>query len=516
MLNFSILQTETELLQWRKQQKSEIAFVPTMGGLHDGHSQLIKTAKYSRYNDTTQVLVSVFVNPLQFGPQEDFESYPRSLQNDIEVASKSGAHAIWVPSINQIFPGGPESNFKLNVPFRLQAQLCGSLRNGHFDGVATVMIQLLKHIKPNFLVLGEKDWQQFIILRKLISDFNLPIKVRGIGTVRDIDGLAHSSRNQYLSKIDRENAIALPKELAKASHNALLGKVIDIKKIRSSLEQKGLEVEYLEVVDPHDLQPTQPTKHFSLLAAAIRCGRTRLIDHTFLMKRKPIVAIDGPAGAGKSTVTRAFAERLNLIYLDTGAMYRAVAWLIQDKGIDPKDPNQVAKCLENLKLELKAFGKNPQVIINENNVTDAIRSPSVTSIVSVVAAHHSVREALTSQQKQIGIDGGLVAEGRDIGTAVFPNAELKIFLTATTRERARRRILDLQNQGFLVPDFKDVEYQIKERDQMDSTRSISPLVKAEDAQEVVTDGMNIEEVTQVIEELFRLKVPEEVWPTPAQ
>jgi len=233
------------------------------------------------------------------------------------------------------------------------------------------------------------------------------------------------------------------------------------------------------------------------------------------MTHKPIVAIDGPAGAGKSTVTRAFAKKLGLLYLDTGAMYRAVAWLINEKRINPKDEVAVKQALKGLELVLQPSKDNPKVIINGNQVTDAIRSPKITSIVSLIAAQKAVREELTSQQKAIGISGGLVAEGRDIGTAVFPNAELKIFLTATTAERARRRIIDLQHQGFSNLDVKEVEAQINKRDLMDSTREISPLTKAEDAIELITDNMDIQTVIKEIEELFRMKIPEEVWPSPA-
>ncbi|WP_320668386.1 bifunctional pantoate--beta-alanine ligase/(d)CMP kinase [Prochlorococcus sp. MIT 1307] len=515
-MNFSVIRTQTELLNWRKQQESPVSFVPTMGGLHLGHEKLIKAAKSNYSNDAPSVLVSIFINPLQFGAEEDFNDYPRNLESDIETANQSGANAIWAPAINEIYPGGPEENFKVKVPTGLNSKLCGSIRKDHFDGVASVMLHLLRRIKPNLLVLGEKDWQQFVILRKLIKDLDLPIKIRGVATVRDFDGLAYSSRNQYLNHAEREQSLALPNELAQAAQDVLKGKKLNLQAMKSNLELKGLKVEYLDVVDPATLQATNPDKHFSLLAAAVRCGKTRLIDHTFLMTRKPIVAIDGPAGAGKSTVTKAFAEKLGLLYLDTGAMYRAVTWLIQQKGIDPKNQSAVAKSIENLKLEIEPFGKNPQIIINGNNVTEAIRSPIVTSLVSEIATQGSVREALTTQQKEIGKSGGLVAEGRDIGSAVFPNAELKVFLTASASERARRRVIDLQNQGYSIPSLNELAAQIKMRDQMDISRKISPLVKAKDAKEVVTDGMQIEAVIEKIEELFRLVVPEEVWPTPSK
>ncbi len=514
-MRLSVLRSQNELLEWRKKLTSKLGLVPTMGGLHPGHSQLIQSASNSHFNDSpSSVLVSIFINPLQFGPDEDFYEYPRDLDSDCQIAEQSGADAIWAPSIREVFPGGPEANFKINVPASLQEYLCGSIRKGHFDGVATVIIHLLRHVQPNFLVLGEKDWQQFVIVRKLIQDLCLPVKMHGVATVRDPDGLAYSSRNQYLSKSERERSLALPRLLAKATHDAQKGKALNLKELRADLKSHELDVDYLEVVDPHQLQPTKPDKHFSLLAASIKCGTTRLIDHTFLMTRKPIVAIDGPAGVGKSTVSRAFAKKLGLLYLDTGAMYRGVAWFILEKGINPTDHFQIKKILKDFKLELELSNNCQNVIVNGNNITNAIRSPKVTSIVSSVAAQQPVRESLTNQQKKIGQSGGLVAEGRDIGTAVFPNAELKIFLTASTRERAQRRSLDLQHQGFSVPSLDVLEQEIAKRDDMDRNREISPLKLAKDAKEVITDDMNIQEVVQKIEELFRLKIPEEAWPSP--
>jgi pantoate ligase/cytidylate kinase len=147
-------------------------------------------------------------------------------------------------------------------------------------------------------------------------------------------------------------------------------------------------------------------------------------------------------------------------------------------------------------------------------VTTAIRSPEVTAQVSLVAALGCVREALTAQQQAMGRRGGLVAEGRDIGTAVFPDAELKVFLTATTAERARRRALDLEQRGFAVPPLSELEHQIAERDRLDSSREVAPLRMAADAEELVTDGMTIESVIQALVDLFRQRIPEEVWPSP--
>ncbi len=166
----------------------------------------------------------------------------------------------------------------------------------------------------------------------------------------------------------------------------------------------------------------------------------------------------------------------------------------------------------NIKFETSQSSKQ-RVRINNNDVTEEIRSQEITQVVSAVAAEKLVRESLTSQQKAMGKLGGLVAEGRDIGTAVFPDADLKIFLNASPSERAKRRASDLKNQGLPIPSLKELENQIQERDRMDSTRTISPLMKAEDAIELMTDGMSLEAVVQELITLFQSKVPDEVWPT---
>ena len=515
MFNQAILTTNKELEIWRKQQTENIIFVPTMGGLHAGHQKLIEVAQELSNKNQSVVLVSIFVNPLQFGRNEDYEEYPRTLEKDCEIALKAGANAIWAPSIEQVFHGGTESHFELKAPSKLKTHLCGGHRENHFDGVATVVIRLLNLVQPTMLILGEKDWQQLIILKKLIIDLNLKIKVKSVPTVRDIDGLACSTRNKYLDQIQRKKALILPMELFKFAKRFNAGNHLNLKTIRNSLEDNDLTVEYVEIVDPEYLQPLEEPSQICLLAAAVHIGTTRLIDHKFLMKRPPIVAIDGPAGAGKSTVTKAFAKRMGLLYLDTGAMYRAVTWLIQKKEINPENQELIKKELRNINLEFKQTSNgDQQVLINGNDITKEIRSPEVTSKVSTIAAQSSVREVMTYQQKQIGKDGGIVAEGRDIGTTVFPDAELKIFLTATPKERAKRRAQDLTKRGFSIPSGKELENEIIKRDLLDSTRRISPLTKAADAKEVLTDGMSIDQVIEVIIEMFRFKVPEELWPTP--
>ncbi|KMM17687.1 bifunctional pantoate--beta-alanine ligase/(d)CMP kinase [Synechococcus sp. GFB01] len=517
------LQSLAALRAWRCRQSRPVHFVPTMGALHDGHAQLIRRAARPLADAEPLVVVSVYVNPLQFGPAEDFERYPRSLEADQAVAAAAGAALFWAPSVAEMQPGGSEEITRLSPPASLQAVLCGRSRPGHFDGVATVVARLLALVRPQRLFLGEKDWQQLVILRRLVNDLGLPLVVESVATVREADGLACSSRNRYLTAAERRQALSLPQALAEARRRWLLEPRRPVHElvsgVQGQLQGAGLVVDYVELVWAHSLVPLPPAEPLPagliLLAAAVHCGATRLIDHTLLMSRSPIVAIDGPAGAGKSTVTRAFARRLGLIYLDTGAMYRAVTWWVQRHGVAPDDPDAVGSLLADLDLQLSAGRDGEQLVrINGHDVTTAIRSPEVTAQVSLVAALGCVREALTAQQQAMGRRGGLVAEGRDIGTAVFPDAELKVFLTATTAERARRRALDLEQRGFAVPPLSELEHQIAERDRLDSSREVAPLRMAADAEELVTDGMTIASVIQALVDLFRQRVPEEVWPSP--
>ena len=513
-----LLRSRADLLQWRR-QAALLHFVPTMGALHRGHQSLIERGLEPVGGARPQVLVSVFVNPLQFGPDEDFARYPRTLDQDAELAAAAGAAALFAPALAELYPLGEAELTRLQPPDSLQQVLCGRHRPGHFNGVATVVLRLLGLIRPDRLLLGEKDWQQLVILRRVIADLGLPLEVVGYPTCREDDGLALSSRNRYLSPAERQGAAALPRALRNARARSSPGQDLAAATaaVHAELEAAGLVVDYVEAVEPHSLRPRSHLQGLTLLAAAVHCGPGRLIDHLFLMSRQPIVAIDGPAGAGKSTVTRAFAERLGLIYLDTGAMYRAVTWLVQHRGVDPADAAAVAPLLEGLDLQLSTAAAGSQrVRINGEDVTEAIRSPEVTAQVSVVAAHGCVREALTRQQQTMGERGGLVAEGRDIGTAVFPDAELKVFLTATVAERARRRALDLQQRGFSVPPLMELEAQIAERDHLDSSREVAPLTQAHDAEELITDGLSIEAVIERLVTLFRTRVPQEAWPDPAR
>ena len=511
-----VLRTDTDLAAWRGSlPPNSLHFVPTMGALHRGHLQLIQRAAAPRWWGDPRVLVSVFVNPLQFGAGEDFDRYPRRLEEDAGLAAEAGAHALFAPSAAEIYPRGEAGLTHVVPPASLLATLCGPGRPGHFEGVATVVTRLLAMVRPARLFLGEKDWQQLVVLRRVVADLGLPVAIEAMASVRRPDGLAHSSRLTYLSADELQRGRALPACLAEAVAAARRGERLAsiLPELEVCLRRHSLLPEYVAWVDGHTLQPLERLEGLTLLAAAVRCGSTRLIDHFFLMPRAPIVAIDGPAGAGKSTVTRALARRLGLTYLDTGAMYRALAWWVLRQGVNPEDPLAVAPLLVNLDLDLSQNDQGQlRIQVNGHDVSTAIRGPEVTAVVSAVAAHPCVRQSLTAQQQRLGERGGLVAEGRDTGTAVFPDAECKIFLTASVAERARRRAQDLRQQGFDAPDLAELERQIGERDERDSTRAVAPLRQSPEALVLVTDGMTIEAVIEAMVEAFRARVPEEAWP----
>jgi pantoate ligase/cytidylate kinase len=228
-----------------------------------------------------------------------------------------------------------------------------------------------------------------------------------------------------------------------------------------------------------------------------------------LRDRKPIVAIDGPAGAGKSTVARQVAAALGLLYLDTGAMYRALTWLVLQLGIPLEDKCAIAELASSCQIQLASNNNlEDQVLvwINDYEVTQAIRSLEVTSQVSALAAQPAVRKALVKQQQRWGEKGGLLAEGRDIGTYVFPDADLKIFLTASVQERAKRRQQDLQHQGQAEVSLEQLERDIAERDWKDSTREVAPLQKATEAIEIQTDGLSVTEVTAEIVKYYHQRL----------
>lgn len=217
--------------------------------------------------------------------------------------------------------------------------------------------------------------------------------------------------------------------------------------------------------------------------------------------KKIVVAIDGPAGAGKSTIAKLAAEKLGYAYIDTGAMYRSVAWKCLQTG-KPFDEDFISGLSKTMLIDFKPEAKINRVFVDGTEVTDAIRTPEVTAIVSRVAAIGAVREAMVDQQRRMGEAGGVLMDGRDIGTVVFPNAQLKIFLTASVEERARRRYAEMVAKGQQV-DLQQLQADIAERDKQDSERAISPLRQAEDALLLDTSDMGISEVTDRILQLVQ-------------
>lgn len=221
--------------------------------------------------------------------------------------------------------------------------------------------------------------------------------------------------------------------------------------------------------------------------------------------RKLVIAIDGPVAAGKSTVARRLARELGYIYLDTGAMYRAVAWKLKTAGVEPDDEKELRRVLGEIKIELKDTDGDLRVFLDGAEITEEIRTPEISQRASLVSTFRAVRERMVELQRAIGRDGGVVAEGRDIGTVVFPQADVKIYLDASPGERARRRFAELKSKGHEIP-LEQTLREMEERDRRDRERELAPLSKAQDAIVIDSTGLGVDRVVERIMQEIKRKM----------
>ena len=257
-----------------------IGFVPTMGNLHEGHLQLLRRAKHL----ADCVEVSIFVNPLQFGPNEDLDAYPRTLAADKEKLFAEGANFLFAPTVDEMYPEGMKPQTLVSVP-RITDTLCGAARPGHFTGVATVVTKLFNMVQPDVAVFGEKDFQQLMVIRKMVGDMCMPIDIVSVATVRETDGLAMSSRNNFLSSKERRVAPRLHRIL-QDYREAIANGFDDYQHLeKHALEDLvllGFQPDYVSIRDAETLESVTPDTEAIVILAAARLGRTRLIDNVTL------------------------------------------------------------------------------------------------------------------------------------------------------------------------------------------------------------------------------------------
>ena len=274
-----VIHSVAQMQQYAREKRGEIALVPTMGYLHEGHASLmVEARKRAKY-----VVASIFVNPTQFGVNEDLDSYPRDLEHDKEIAAKAGVDVIFAPTAAEMYPAGYQSY--LNVE-EITAHLCGASRPGHFRGVTTVVAKLFNIVAPKVALFGKKDFQQLAVIRRMVRDFNFDIEIVGMPIVREADGLAMSSRNTKLSAEERERALCLSRAIAaaKAAFRGGERSVAALQKVAAAVieAQKSPQIDYLEFRDQDSLLPLDKADERTLLALAVRVGSVRLIDNSIL------------------------------------------------------------------------------------------------------------------------------------------------------------------------------------------------------------------------------------------
>ena len=262
-----------------KGNQLSIGFVPTMGALHEGHLSLVRQAR--KEND--KVVVSVFVNPLQFGINEDFTQYPRTFDNDCELLSKEDVDIVFNPKAPEMYPDGFYTSVVLE---HLEDKLCGKSRPGHFRGVATVVLKLFNLIQPDSAYFGQKDFQQTVIIRRMVADLGFDVNIKVLPTVRDKEGLALSSRNDYLGETEKKDALCLYKALIRAQTMANAG-AKNAKEILGEMEKiinncKSAKIDYISIVNSETLEAVSEVRSGNVAVLAVRVGKTRLIDNIIL------------------------------------------------------------------------------------------------------------------------------------------------------------------------------------------------------------------------------------------
>ncbi|MBI2556735.1 MAG: pantoate--beta-alanine ligase, partial [Planctomycetes bacterium] len=262
-----------------KENQLSIGFIPTMGALHEGHLSLVRQAK----EENDKVIVSIFVNPLQFGINEDFTQYPRAFDNDCELLSKEEVDIVFNPKAPEMYPNG----FCTSVIMEhLEDRLCGKSRPGHFRGVATIVLKLFNLINPDIAYFGQKDFQQTVVIKRVAADLNLDVNIKVLPTIRNKEGLALSSRNAYLSETEKNDALCLYKALIKAQTMANAG-AKNTKEITAEMEKiinncKSAKIDYISIVNPETLEAVSEVRSGNVAALAVRIGKTRLIDNIIL------------------------------------------------------------------------------------------------------------------------------------------------------------------------------------------------------------------------------------------
>lgn len=259
-----------------------IAFVPTMGYLHEGHLSLAALAR----SHAETVVVSIFVNPTQFNSRSDFERYPRDVERDARLLEGAGVDVLFLPAAEEMYPEASQTRIEVT---ELSKPLCGEHRPGHFAGVTTIVAKLFLAVKPHAAVFGAKDFQQLQVVRRMVRDLNFDVEIVAGETVREADGLAMSSRNARLSPADRERARVIPEAIARVREAAARGESDPARLVaafRRDVETAGLRVEYAELRDPETLEPLARLGHEALFAVAVWAAEVRLIDNTILRRKK--------------------------------------------------------------------------------------------------------------------------------------------------------------------------------------------------------------------------------------